>query len=436
MSGMSEINLLLLGISMNLIRFFIVPILLSSSILVAADPVLKEGDRLAIVGDSITEQKLYSKFIETYLHACHPHLRVQCFQFGWGGERAPGFAGRMENDLIPWKPTVVTTCYGMNDGSYRAYEESIGRVYEEGMRRIISRLRSDDATIVVGGPGVVDSVTWNRGNPEFDKVYNHNLKTLSGIASALANEHGQPHADVFGAMMNAMVAAKADLGDEYHVAGGDGVHPSANGQLVMAYAFLKALGVDGDLGTINFDVGSSKAEVTAGHRVVNVTGGVLQLESTRYPFCFDGDANDPNGTASILPYVPFNEELNRLHLVVRNPGAATCEVRFGDQTRVFTSEQLQAGINLAAEFPVNPFVEPFRAVMAEVGRKQSLETMMIKSIVTNFRNLGGDFSDDRELQQALATVRSRLMSRNAADHQQVVAQVRPVRYEIAVTPAR
>jgi hypothetical protein len=31
----------------------------------AADLVLKKGDRLAIIGDSITEQKLYSKYIET-----------------------------------------------------------------------------------------------------------------------------------------------------------------------------------------------------------------------------------------------------------------------------------------------------------------------------------------------------------------------------------
>ena len=71
--------------------------------LVSKNPsVLKQGARLAIVGDSITEQKQYSKFIETYLLACMPHLEVQCLQFGWSGETAPGFANRMENDLVPW----------------------------------------------------------------------------------------------------------------------------------------------------------------------------------------------------------------------------------------------------------------------------------------------------------------------------------------------
>src|SRR5262245_19296942 len=89
--------------------------------------ILKKGQRVAIVGDSITEQKLYSKYIETYLTVCLSDLQLHVIQLGWSGETAPGFAGRMNNDLLPWKPDVVTTCYGMNDGGYRAYEESIGK---------------------------------------------------------------------------------------------------------------------------------------------------------------------------------------------------------------------------------------------------------------------------------------------------------------------
>jgi len=107
----------------------------------AGEPLLKKGDRVAIVGDSITEQKLYSKYMELYLLACVPQLELTTFQFGWGGERAPGFARRMENDFVPWKPTVVTTCFGMNDGSYRPYEAQIGKAYEEGSRLIQKRCK-------------------------------------------------------------------------------------------------------------------------------------------------------------------------------------------------------------------------------------------------------------------------------------------------------
>ena len=57
--------------------------------------ILKRGDRLAICGDSITEQKMYSRLIETYLTVCVPELKVTTRQFGWSGETAEGFLKRM-----------------------------------------------------------------------------------------------------------------------------------------------------------------------------------------------------------------------------------------------------------------------------------------------------------------------------------------------------
>jgi len=403
-----------------------------SSTASAEDLVLKKGDRLAIIGDSITEQKLYSKFIETYLLACHPELDIQCFQFGWGGERAPGFASRMENDLVPWKPTVVTTCYGMNDGSYRAYDDGIGKTYADGMKQIIDRMKKAGATVVVGSPGVVDSFTWQRQNPDFDQVYNDNLKHLGQIAADLAKENNFPHADVFGAMEQTMIAAKAALGEEYPVAGGDGVHPGPNGHLIMAYAFLKALGLDGDLGTVTVDAASGKAEATDGHKVLGSKDGTVELESTRYPFCFDGDAKNPNGTASILPYSSFNQDLNRFTLKVTNLKTAEADVTFGATTKTFTRDQLSAGINLAAEFLDNPFVGPFQRVMNEVAQKENYETTMIKGFITNFRQLGGQFANDAEVQDALSVLRRKMTEADDAAYAKAKAAVEPVRYSLVV----
>src|SRR5256714_5587489 len=92
---------------------------------------LQLGDRLAICGDSITEQKMYSRIMEDYLTVCVPDLMISVRQYGWGGERAPGFLARMTNDCLRFKPTVATTCYGMNDHGYRPYETGIGDTYRE-----------------------------------------------------------------------------------------------------------------------------------------------------------------------------------------------------------------------------------------------------------------------------------------------------------------
>src|SRR5688572_32451475 len=61
----------------------------------AAAATLKANDFLAVCGDSITEQKLYSVYIENYLLMCKPAGNLRAMQFGWGGEVAPGFLGRM-----------------------------------------------------------------------------------------------------------------------------------------------------------------------------------------------------------------------------------------------------------------------------------------------------------------------------------------------------
>jgi len=46
--------------------------------LASAEPAgLRDGDRVAIVGDSITEQKLYSVFIEDYLLMCKPQADLR-----------------------------------------------------------------------------------------------------------------------------------------------------------------------------------------------------------------------------------------------------------------------------------------------------------------------------------------------------------------------
>jgi len=74
---------------------------------------LKQGDFVAIAGDSITEQKQYSVFIEDYLLMCKPQADLRVMQFGWSGEVAPGFLNKMPNEALKFPFTVATTAYGM-----------------------------------------------------------------------------------------------------------------------------------------------------------------------------------------------------------------------------------------------------------------------------------------------------------------------------------
>ena len=397
---------------------------------------LPKDGRLAIVGDSITEQKLYSKFIETYLLTAGGRPDVRVFQFGWGGETAGGFDARLKNDLAAFKPDVVTLCYGMNDGTYRPYEDAVGKRYEDSMRSVLTKLKGDKIHIVVGTPGAVDSKFFSKPFPNNlnpADSYNESLAKLGQIGKKLAGEFQGGFADVHSPMMESMAKAKAAYGADYDVCGRDGVHPGANGHLAMAYAFLKGLGCDGAVGEITVDA-AGKTTASKGHKVINSGGGKAEIESERYPFCFDPDPKAPGSTRSILPYLPFNKELNRFTLRVANLAAPRAKVTWGTESREFTKAQLEAGINLAEEFAATPFDKPFAGVMNAVAAKQAYETMMIKGMISQFRAFNAEVQNDPELGALFEKLRQKLTASQARLDSEVRTKLVPVRHTLTVSP--
>ena len=419
-------------------KFAILATLALSPIAFAAgEAQLPENGRLAIVGDSITEQKMYSKFMETYLVACAGRQDIRVFQFGWSGETAGGFAARLENDLSVFNPTTVTLCYGMNDGSYRPFEASIGKRYEDAMSSIVTKLGAIGAkNVVVGSPGAVDTKFFGArpsfGNENAANGYNASLAQLGGIGKKLATANGKVFADVHQPMIDAMAKGKAALGENYDVCGGDGVHPGANGQLIMAYAFLKGIGCDGKIAEISVDM-KGAATASAGHKVLSSAPGKVELESVRYPFCFDGDAKSSGGTRSITAFLPFNSELNRFTLRVSNLAGEKAKVAWGSETKEFTREQLTAGVNLAAEFSATPFDAPFKNYMSAVGKKQGYETGMIKDFVTKFRNYEAEAKEAPEFGAALDTVKKHLGKRQAQLEVDSRKALVPVKHTLTIT---
>ncbi|HEU0009306.1 MAG TPA: SGNH/GDSL hydrolase family protein [Verrucomicrobiae bacterium] len=403
----------------------------------AGADLLPGGARLAIIGDSITEQKLYTKFMEAYLLACAGRTDVKVFQFGWSGEKADGFASRLENDLAPFQPTVATTCYGMNDGSYKPFTAEIGQTYESNMRRVAAGLQSAGVQkIVLGSPGAVDTRFFVRTN--FAPLsgadgYNKNLASLRDIDKRLAAELGLGFADVHQAMLDAMATAKAALGNEYDVCGKDGFHPGPNGQLIMAYAFLRALGCDGRIADITVDMNGA-ATASEGHKVAGGNAGSVELVSERYPFCFDGETGSSSGTRSIAPHLPFNEKLNRFTLRVKNLEAPRAMVAWSGESKPFTREQLTAGVNLAAQFDTTPFDGQFKKVVNAIAAKQNFETLMIKNLVTTFRQFSAESKKDPELANAFTNLGKRLMAPQAELDAAVRKAIVPVKHTITVTP--
>jgi hypothetical protein len=217
------------------------------------------------------------------------------------------------------------------------------------------------------------------------------------------------------------------------LAGGDGVHPDRNGQLVMAYAFLRALGCDGQIGTITVSLADGKAEATEGHKVLSCDGGAVEVESSRYPFCFFGDPKATGATSGIIEFLPFNEDLNRFMLVVKGARGDKVKVTWGKDSKEFAPAALEKGVNLAAEFIDNPFSEPFRKVEEKVSQQQNMELNLVKTLLHNLPAYIQFVPDEKEVFQRVADA---LVKKDKAAREASAAAVVPVKHTIKIEAAK
>ncbi len=388
-----------------------------------AESLLKKGDRLAICGDSITQQLRYSKFIATYLAACHPQLDIDVATFGWSGDTSLGFSRRLETSVNWFAPSIATTCYGMNDGRYSALTDKNAETYRKGLHDIVDRFVKINCRSLVGTPGVVDSHTFRRISPD---LYNSTLASLGAIAGKIADDKNQHFINLHAIMIEAMSKAKAALGDKYAVAGNDGVHPGSNGHLIMAYAFLKGLKVNGDLARIEMRADGT-CTVSDGHSLIESKAGSATIKSSRYPYRI----NDKSIT-SILPFVPFMKELNRFTLVMPDCPWEHATITWGERSRSVSREELIAGINLAS-FEKTPFDEAFHKVMTAVHTQQQLEIYLVKSVLNS--RPPQVVTKDENLSAAFASFVESLVSRRNELQQSVVSSVQAITHTISISEA-
>ncbi len=340
---------------------------------------LKQGDKLAIIGDSITEQKMYSRMMETYLTVCTPELGITVRQYGWSGERASGFIKRLTNDCLRFDPDFATTCYGMNDHRYVPYTDEIGADYRANSLAIIRAFKANGVRMIHGSPGPVGKMpSWVKTATGTVEDLNLSLLTLRNSGIEMAKQEKVGFADVFWPMFTGGYFAQKKYGPDFMIAGKDGVHPGWAGQVVMAYAFLKAMGLDGDIGTFTVDLKKDKATTSMGHDAVSGANGEFTFKSSRYPYCATGAENVDSSVRGGMSVVPFNQDLNRLMLVAKGGTAKKYKVTWGTETRSYTKEELAKGVNLAADFVTNPFSDAFKKVDDAVLAKQSFETQQIK----------------------------------------------------------
>jgi lysophospholipase L1-like esterase len=204
---------------------------------------LKDGDRVVFYGDSITDQRLYTTFVETYAVTRFPKMNVTFVHSGWGGDRVGGGSGgpidvRLDRDVVAYKPTVVTIMLGMNDASYRPFQDDIFKTYADGYAHMVDKLKADlpGVRLTLIKPSPFDDVT---RKPNFEGGYNAVLIRYGDFVQELARKSGVDFANLNSLVVDATKKAYEADAEGAIKLNQDRVHPGPGGQLLMAYALLK-----------------------------------------------------------------------------------------------------------------------------------------------------------------------------------------------------
>ena len=356
----------------------------------AVDFLIRDKDRVVFLGDSITEQRLYTTYIEAYALTRHPDWKLSFRNVGWGGDTSwlrqrahpdekqlfaadeasqqkmvEDSVGRgLDRDVLPLKPTLVTVKFGMNDHSYQPFREDIFRAYVRSQSRIAKVLSEKGARVAFLTPQPIED---KRPDPDKD-ARNQSLRQFSDGLKEVAVKSGATFVDQFDPYMTILVRERAGNPSGF-IGGGDAVHPGPIGQTLMAWAVLKGLGASADVSQAEIDAAAAKVVAAKGCRIEHLkqVSGVLGFDrlDDALPMPIDERAEPA------LKLAPILEELNRLELRVTGLAGGSYDVIIdGTVVQKVSAGELAKGWNMAGAS--GPITEQAREVLKLVFDKNNL----------------------------------------------------------------
>lgn len=308
------------------------------------------GDRIVFLGDSITQQRFFTDWVESYLTLRFTDLHLKFMNCGWGGETASGALARLDRDLFAFYPTLVVVAYGMNDAAYTDPDDGILERFSSSMQKLVSRIQKHKARVVLLTPGMVDI----RMVPAYLREVDYNrqgVRRLADWVMQFGQEKGLPVYDLH-QLMNSVAGKTGRFNGPLRLFQ-DGIHPNEMGHLVMAYALLKCLGVPERREEVSFDAAKGKIRTSGGVRAETVEGApgghFLVLHPDQPPFYI------PPAAREILPFLPFQEDYNQLRLSVSGLPQEQYELRIdGQDCGIFSRQALKKGLNLFSFWETGP----------------------------------------------------------------------------------
>jgi lysophospholipase L1-like esterase len=374
-----------------------------------SDFAIHDGDRVVLYGDSITDQRLYSTFIEEYVLTRFPTWKILWTQSGVGGDKVSGGAAgpidlRIQRDILPYRPNVVTIMLGMNDGYYRPPNAAIQKTYEDGYKSMVD-------TILQGAPGVKLTLI---GPSPYDDVthptmhYNEVMQAYSEFDSKQADRTRQGFVDLNAPVVDVLRKVNAAHPELASRLIPDRVHPGEGVHWVMAEGVLKAWHAPSLVSSVTVDARAAKATEVQNASVTDVkrekkTDALQWTEiENALPLPLPLSATDPVSDAA-LEASGIEATLDQEMLTVTGLRSGSYALSIDDQPVAnFAADALSHGVNLARV--ATPMLQQSQTVAWETEHRNELERQLFTTEAgTHEHPESAPEPEQQAMQQAVAT---------------------------------
>lgn len=331
----------------------------------AEDFFFKDGDRVVMIGDSITEQHLYSNYVEMWTVTRFPKWKITFRNVGIGGDRSVGGNSRFARDVLLHKPTAMTVDFGMNDGSYREFSDQTFKPYMDGLQGMADQATAANIRTAWVTPQPLD-------NDEQGKTaltgYNQTLEKFSDGVRAISEKNSGKFVDQFHPYLQVLDAARSKADKYNRITAGDAVHPGPPGQVLMAASILKGMNFPSLVAAVEIDAKQNKV---VSQENCSVEGLQATATSVKFKKLDKALPFFPEDASSILPWTPILDELNDYKIQVTGLAPGKYKVRIDSvDVAELSAESLGAGVDIAAEvLKSGPIAEQAKKVKEAVENK-------------------------------------------------------------------
>jgi lysophospholipase L1-like esterase len=327
-----------------------------------SDFFFKDGDCVVVLGDSITEQHLYSNYLEMWTLSRFPAWKITFHNVGIGGDTSGGGNARFDRDVLAYKPTALTVDFGMNDGGYGGFDPNRFKAYMAGLSGIADKAKAAKIRVAWITPSPVEK---NENGPAIEG-YNRTLEKFSEGLKAQARAYGGLFVDQLHPCVAVQDKARA-ANPANRIGGGDWIHFGPPGQALMASAILKGMNFPTQVAAVEIDA-AGKVKKAQNCKVTEASAANGGLKFTQLdgalPFF-------PEEAAKILEWSPILEEMNQYTLKVTGLKAGKYDVQLGGKTiGQYSGAELAAGVSLAAAaLKTGPVADQVKAIWDAVKAK-------------------------------------------------------------------